>query len=236
MMFVCLVFIFRAHTFLSSYSSTWSPWWYLVEIAKEEALCVISGFRRDVDEICVLLRCYAAYSGNSLLTFRDILSVPDPIFKGQEIQDAFCCVFFSSRFVNQSSIYTRVYIYIYIKVKVRWSRYRPGVAQRVGRGISLLFHDRGTRRGWVVSSTPRPHLSPGKSRYPFYRRLGGPQDRSGQVQKISPPPRFDPRTVQPVASRYTDYATRPTIYYMLDIYIYIYGVGNMQENHDSLLK
>ena len=30
------------------------------------------------------------------------------------------------------------------------------------------------------------------------------------VQKISPPPGFDPRTVQPVASRYTDYATRPT--------------------------
>jgi len=32
-------------------------------------------------------------------------------------------------------------------VKVKWSRYRPGVAQRVGRGIALLFHDRGTRRG-----------------------------------------------------------------------------------------
>jgi len=27
------------------------------------------------------------------------------------------------------------------------SRYMPGVAQRVGRGIALLFHDRGTRRG-----------------------------------------------------------------------------------------
>jgi len=46
--------------------------------------------------------------------------------------------------------------------KVKWSRYRPGVAQRVGRGIALLFHDRGTRRGWVVSSTPRPHFTPGK--------------------------------------------------------------------------
>ena len=30
--------------------------------------------------------------------------------------------------------------------KVKCSRYRPGVAQRVGRGIALLFHDRGTRR------------------------------------------------------------------------------------------
>jgi len=32
-------------------------------------------------------------------------------------------------------------------VKVKDSRYRPGVAQRVGRGIALLFHDCGTRRG-----------------------------------------------------------------------------------------
>jgi len=47
-------------------------------------------------------------------------------------------------------------------VKVKWSRYRPGVTQRVCRGIALLFHDRGTRRGWVVSSTPRPHFTPGK--------------------------------------------------------------------------
>ena len=36
---------------------------------------------------------------------------------------------------------------VIIKVKVKRSRYRPGVAQRVGRGIALLFHDRGTRRG-----------------------------------------------------------------------------------------
>jgi hypothetical protein len=30
------------------------------------------------------------------------------------------------------------------------------------------------------------------------------------VRKISPPWGFDPRTVQSVGSRYTDYATRPT--------------------------
>ena len=44
-------------------------------------------------------------------------------------------------------------------------------------------------------------LPPGKSRYPLCRRLGGPQSRSGRVRKISPPQGFDPRTVQPVASR-----------------------------------
>ena len=52
-------------------------------------------------------------------------------------------------------------------------------------------------------------LPPAKTRYPLYRRLGGPQGRSGLVRKISPPPGFDPPTVQPVSSRCTDYATRP---------------------------
>jgi hypothetical protein len=59
--------------------------------------------------------------------------------------------------------------------------------------------------GW---STPRPgRFIPGKeTRYPLYRRLGRPQDWSGWVLKISPPTGFDPRTVQLVPSRYTDYA------------------------------
>ena len=49
-------------------------------------------------------------------------------------------------------------------------------------------------------------LPPRKIQYPLYRRLGGPQVWSGRVQRISPPPGFDPRTVQPVVSRYTDWA------------------------------
>jgi hypothetical protein len=60
------------------------------------------------------------------------------------------------------------------------------------------------------ASRPGRSLPPGNTRYPLYRRLGGPQGRSGQEQKISPQPGFDPRTVQSVASRYTDYATRTT--------------------------
>jgi len=45
-------------------------------------------------------------------------------------------------------------------------------------------------------------LTLGKTLYPLYRRLGGPQGQSGQVRKISPPPGFDPRTVQPVGGRW----------------------------------
>jgi len=40
-------------------------------------------------------------------------------------------------------------------------------------------------------------LPPGETRYLLYRRLGGLQGRSGRVRKISPPPGFDPWTVQP---------------------------------------
>ena len=59
-------------------------------------------------------------------------------------------------------------------------------------------------------------IPPEKTRYPFSRRLSGPQGPSGQVRKISLPPGFDLRTVQPVSSRYTDYATRPTLIIRVD--------------------
>ena len=57
-------------------------------------------------------------------------------------------------------------------------------------------------------SAPRPgRFTPGKEiRYPLYRRLGGPQSRSGRVRKISPQQGFHSRIVQPVASCYTDWA------------------------------
>ena len=50
------------------------------------------------------------------------------------------------------------------------------------------------------------NLTPGKTRYPSYRRLGWTQNRSGRMAIITPPPGFDPRTVQLVLSRYTDRA------------------------------
>ena len=63
-------------------------------------------------------------------------------------------------------------IILKVKVKVKCSRYRPGVAQRVGRVIALFFHDRGTRSGWVVCSTPRPHFTSGKDPVPIVQEAG----------------------------------------------------------------
>ena len=47
-------------------------------------------------------------------------------------------------------------------------------------------------------------LTPGITRHLLYRWLGGPQDRSKQGRKNSPAMGFEPRTVQPVVSRYTE--------------------------------
>jgi len=58
--------------------------------------------------------------------------------------------------------------------------------------------------GGVVGQRHAPTaLHPGKARYPLCRRLGRPQGRSGRARKISLPPGFETRTVQPVASGYT---------------------------------
>jgi len=42
----------------------------------------------------------------------------------------------------------------------------------MGRGIALLLYDRGSRKGWVVSSTPRPHFTPGKDPVPIVQEAG----------------------------------------------------------------
>jgi len=49
--------------------------------------------------------------------------------------------------------------------------------------------------GWSVSCPG--HFNPeNETKYQLNKRLDGPQGRSGQVWKISPPPGFDPWTVQ----------------------------------------
>ena len=55
---------------------------------------------------------------------------------------------------------------------------------------------------WSAARLDRT-LPPGKARYPFYRKVGGPQGRSGRAENLVPTGiRY--RTVQPVVSRYTD--------------------------------
>jgi hypothetical protein len=59
-------------------------------------------------------------------------------------------------------------------------------AVRGVRCIAVPFHDHSTRTGEGSASRSGRSSPPGKTRYPLYRSLGGPQGRSGQVRKISP--------------------------------------------------
>ena len=53
----------------------------------------------------------------------------------------------------------------------------------------------------------------------------GPRAGLDMCGKSRPPPAFDPRTVQPVASRYTDYATGPTFFWLPYVYYSIELTG-----------
>jgi len=61
------------------------------------------------------------------------------------------------------------------------------------------------------AARPGRTLPPGKTRYPSYRRDGGPQGRSGRAENLIPTG-IRSRTVQSVVSHYTDWATGPTKY------------------------
>ena len=58
--------------------------------------------------------------------------------------------------------------------------------------------------GWVVNATPRPHYPRER---PGVHSIGGwvgPRAGLDGFGKSRPTPGFDPRTVEPIASRYTD--------------------------------
>jgi len=58
-------------------------------------------------------------------------------------------------------------------------------------------------------SAARPDHTLPSGNYLLYRRLDGPQGRSGRAENLVPTG-IRSQTVQPVVSRYTDWATGPT--------------------------
>jgi len=89
----------------------------------------------------------------------------------------------------------------HMSVKLKCSRYRPAVAQWVGKALSSMTA--ALEGGEWSAARPGRTLFPGKTRYPLYRRLGGPQGRSGWAENLVPTG-IRSRTVQLVVSRYTD--------------------------------
>jgi hypothetical protein len=83
-------------------------------------------------------------------------------------------------------------------------------ANRGSSGIAVPFLDHGTRRRWGVIVTPRPLFVSGKDPVPTVQEAGwAPGPVWTGAENLASPPAFDPRTVRPIASRYSDYTTRP---------------------------
>ena len=92
-----------------------------------------------------------------------------------------------------------------VQIKVKVNPQHAMEAQRQRRGLATFIQNIGVRCGYLWRSRSGRFTSGKDSRYPLYRALGGLQSRSRRVNKIWSLPRFEPRTVLPVASRYTDW-------------------------------
>jgi len=88
------------------------------------------------------------------------------------------------------------------QVKVKLTLEQATKSQRGSRCMVLLFVAR-----WGGWSTTRPgRFTPGKDAKPIVQWFGRPQGRSGRVRETLAPSGLDPRIVQHVASRSTDWA------------------------------
>jgi hypothetical protein len=88
-------------------------------------------------------------------------------------------------------------------VPIKLSKFHPRTDHEGPEGgvevLPYSFFNIGARLCGSSSLRPGRFTLEKETRYPLYRRLGGPQSRSGRVRNLSPPPGFDPRTV-PVRS------------------------------------
>jgi hypothetical protein len=84
-----------------------------------------------------------------------------------------------------------------VKVKLKFTLEQATKAHRGSRYITLLFLQPQHYMGVDVQRHALVALPPGKNQYPLYRKLGGPQGRSGRELKISPPPVFNPGPFSP---------------------------------------
>ena len=96
--------------------------------------------------------------------------------------------------------------------------YRPYglcTAYRGSKVIALLFLTTALEGGEESASRPGRSLPPGKTPVPIVQEAGWVPRPVWTGEENFAPPAFDPRTVQPVASRYTDYVTLPFVLFYL---------------------
>ena len=86
----------------------------------------------------------------------------------------------------------------WVKVKVKFTLEQTTKAQRGEQIYSFTLPSTSALDGVGGQRRAPAALLPGKTRYPLYRRLGGPQGRCGRVRKISPTHRDSiPRACSP---------------------------------------
>jgi hypothetical protein len=97
---------------------------------------------------------------------------------------------------------------IFTKIGKKWkfTLEKTTKAQKGSRYSSTLFFNLGGRWGRVVNGTPRPLYPRERLGTHFIGGWVGLRAGLDGCGKSRPPPGFDHRAVQPVASRYTDYA------------------------------
>ena len=108
--------------------------------------------------------------------------------------------------------------HVKVKVKVKFSLEQATKTQKGEQSYSSTLPSSLDGRGWSTPSPGRFNL--GKDTVPFVWEAGWAQGRSGRVRKTSPPPGFDPWNVQPISSRYTDWAIPAPLRGMLQVVFY----------------
>ena len=166
----------------------------------------------------VLIKCESAsklvVSSQSRISYKSVWGIRTRCLSVREkLARLEPCVFVLYSYLWMSHLSDAVSVKVKVKVTlVQALRLCTGHTAHSGsKGIALLFHDHGTRRGWGVSVTLRPLFIPGKDLVPLVQEAGWALGLVWTRTENLASPGFDPRTVQPVASRYTDWANRPTM-------------------------
>ena len=110
---------------------------------------------------------------------------------------------YTSRFIKLQATKPRSEMDPFIQVKVKVTLEQAMKAQRGKQRYSSTLSLTSALEGMSGQRHAPATLSPGKRHVTHFTgdQVGS---RSGRVRKISSPPGFHPRSVQPVASRYTD--------------------------------
>jgi hypothetical protein len=93
-------------------------------------------------------------------------------------------------------------LYDWVQVKVTLEQ--PMKAQRESRGIAVFLFEPWRYMGWVVNATPHPLYSRGRNTIHIAQETGWDPGQVWMDVEILSPLEVDPRTVQIVASRYSD--------------------------------